>query len=357
MDNLLTRKTSPYRHDQSKELEYLCVDAFMEDIVGARALATAFQLGLIDYLKKSQPITLDDLKKGYQSDGRGLQLLLNLLMANRVIERCNGEIKLSQQFMKALRYRDLLEAKLEFANFVVPDFIDLFTTLINSPGRFGRNARIFELFCYGKCFDYSPENYKLTKRWMRITTSLTKYEAQVCMKYHDFSPYKRMLDIGGNSGEFVLQICKKYPEICTTVFDLPLVCDIGQEHVISEPEADRITFIKGNALTDVLPKGFDLITFKSMLHDWPEREAKQFIVRASQSLQPGGAMLIFERGPLEVGETTLPYSMIPFLLFFGFYRSPAIYEETLEDLGFRDITDKRIELEMPFFLVTARKMI
>ncbi len=70
--------------------------------------------------------------------------------------------------------------------------------------------------------------------------------------------------------------------------------------------------MKGNALTDDFLKRFDMITFKSMLHDWPEREAKQFITGASHSLEPLGTLLIFERGPLEVGETTLPYSMIPF---------------------------------------------
>jgi len=347
--------SGPYRHDQTEAFDYLCVDAFIKSIVDARALGTAFELGLIDYLDENQHSTLDDLKKRFECDGRGLQVLINLLKANRVIEERNGEIKLSQQFMKALPYCDLLKVKLEFANFVVPDFTDLFTTLIKSPDRFGRNARVFDLFGYNRCFDYSPENYELTKRW--ITTSLTRYEAQACMKYHDFGRYQRILDIGGNSGEFVLQICKKYPRILATVFDLPLVCDIGREHVRSEPEAGRITFIKGNALTDVLPKGFDLITFKSMLHDWPEKEVKRLILRAGQSLEPGGTLLIFERGPLELGETTLPYSMIPFLLFFRSFRSPVVYEEQLKELGFQNTEVQKIDLEMPFFLVTATKRI
>ena len=353
--DILTRKTSPYRHDQSKEFDYLCVDSFLKSIVDARALGTAFELRLIDYLYENHSISLDDLDKRFEGDSRGLQLLVDLLIANQVIKKYNGEIKLSRQFIKALQYRDLLETKLEFANLVVPDFIDLFTSLINNPDRFNRNARIFDLFGYHRCFDYSPENYELTERWVRITTSLTRYEAQVCTKYHDFGRYQHILDIGGNSGEFVLQICKNFPGIHASVFDLPLVCDIGIEHIHSKGKADRISFIKGNALADVLPKGFDLITFKSMLHDWPEKEAKQFIARASRSLEPGGTLLIFERGPVEVAETTLSYSMIPFLLFFRSFRSPAVYVEHLEDLGFQDIKTQRINLEMPFFLVTGIK--
>lgn len=347
--------SSPYRHDRTRAFDYLCVDAFIKSMVDARALGTAFELGLIDYLGENQNRTLDDLKKRFEWDGQGLQLLLNLLMTNRVIEECKGEINLTRQFMKALQYSDLLKAKLEFANLVVHDFTDLFTTLIKSPDQFGRNARVFDLFGYNRCFDYSPENYELTRRWVRITTSLTRYETRACMKYHDFGQYRRILDIGGNSGEFALRICREHPGIFATVFDLPLVCDIGREHVRLEPEAERITFIKGNALADVLPEGFDLITFKSMLHDWPEKEARHLIMRANQSLAPGGTLLIFERGPFEPGETTLPYSLIPFLLFFRSFRSPFMYEKHLKELGFQDIDIQRIDLEMPFSLVTATK--
>jgi hypothetical protein len=80
-------------------------------------------------------------------------------------------------------------------------------------------------------------------------------------------------------------------------------------------------------------------------------------VKASQSLEPGGTLLIFERGSLEVSEKTLPYSMIPFLLFFHSFRSPVIYEEHLRDLGFQEIAIEKIYLETPFHLVTAKKKI
>jgi ubiquinone/menaquinone biosynthesis C-methylase UbiE len=352
--------TGPMGYDQNKkgtEFDYLCVDFFIKDIVNARALATALELRLIDYVVKNQPVSLDELKKGFKGNAQGPPLLLDLLTANNVLEDSKGEIRLTQPFEKALQYRDLLEAKLEWASFVLPDFMHLFTTLIHSPDRLGSNARISDFFCYHRSFEASPENYELTKRWMRITTTFTKYEAQVCMKYHDFSRYRRILDIGGNSGEFALQICKRCQKISATVFDLPLVCDIGLEHIRSEPEADRISFMKGNALTDPLPEGFDLITFKSILHDWPEEEAKQFIEKASQSLEPGGTLLIFERGPLEVREKTFPYSMIPLLLFFHSFRSPVIYEEHLRDLDFQDIKIEKIILETPFYLITATKKI
>jgi ubiquinone/menaquinone biosynthesis C-methylase UbiE len=288
-------------------------------------------------------------------DGRALELLIDLLVANNVIIDQDGRITLSSEFEMALQYRDLLEAKVALAIYVASDFTNFFPALIGNPNVFCQKARIFNLFSYNKGMEYSPENYELTKRWMRITTALTKYEARVCIKYHDFSPYGRMLDVGGNSGEFGLQICKEHQGVAATVFDLPVVCHVGEQHVREEPERDRICFIKGNALEDALPKGFDLITFKSMLHDWPETETRRLITKARDSLEAGGTILIFERGPFEQTRNLPAFSLVPFLLFFRSFRPPTFYEDTLNSLGFHNITVEKLFLEMPFYLITARK--
>jgi SAM-dependent methyltransferase len=190
---------------------------------------------------------------------------------------------------------------------------------------------------------------------MRLTSTLTRYEALGCMELYDFAPHRRMLDVGGNSGEFVLQLCRRYPELRGTVLDLPLVCEIGMEHTLAEPEHDRISFIESDVRSEPLPLGYDIIVFKSMLHDWPTQEARQFIDKAARAVSPGGSLLIFERGPLQVADATPPMSMLPLLLFFRSYRGPADYMSQLLALGFRDVRQREIELDSPFFLVTARK--
>jgi hypothetical protein len=340
---------------ENQELGYLCTDSFMADAASARALTSAFEIGLINDLLQHQPCSIDNLNARLKIEPRGLLLLIDMLKAGRVLDRQDEDIKLSGQFAAALQYRDLLETKLDFANLVAPDFLNLFTALISNPRQFFEQAKIFELFSYQRCFQPTDQNYALTARWMRITTTLTKYEAPVCLKYHDFSRYRRQLDIGGNSGEFVLRICKAHPNLQATVYDLPLVCDIGARHVFEEPEADRISFIKANDPEQPIPQGFDLITFKSMLHDWPDSEMEAFLAKAYHSLVPGGTLLIFERGQFVIGDTLPPYSIIPFLLFFRSYRSAGHYETCLEKLGFHNIKVLEIQLEMPFILITALK--
>jgi SAM-dependent methyltransferase len=339
----------------SKSFEFLCTEDFTADLFYSRALATAFEMGLIDFMLQTGKADLDSLTKRWGASLQARSLLVSLLLANRVVEESDGQLKLTDEFIQALRFRDLLQLKLQMTNFAAHDFLDYFSDLICRPDQFMRKSNFTRLFDYGRCFEQSKENYERTKQWMRITTTLTKYESQGCLAYHDFNRYRRILDIGGNSGEFVLRICRSHPGIHAAVFDLPVVCDIGKEHVRSEPEADRIAFLKGNALSDELPTGFDLVTFKSMLHDWPEKEAKEFIAKGTQALKPGGTLLIFERGPIEVNKGSLPYSAIPMLLFFHSFRAPSFYEGQLRALAFEKIEVRRIDLEMPFYLVTGIK--
>jgi SAM-dependent methyltransferase len=340
---------------KKKTFDFLCVDDFIERLDHARALTTAFEIGLIDFMIQTGKTDRESLANRWRTGRRAMNLLLSLLLANRVIAEKEGWIELTDAFLNAVRFRDLLELKLQMTNFAAHDFLNYFSDLICRPDQFGRKSQFFGLFDYGRCFDHGKENLEKTKHWMRITTTLTKYEAQACLASHNFSGYGRILDIGGNSGEFVLRICRRHPEIEATVFDLPLVCEIGLSHIQTEPEADRISFVKGDALTDPLPGGFDLVMFKSMLHDWPEAESGRFIARAAQTLKPGGTLLVFERGPFDTENGELPYSAIPMLLFLHSFRGPSFYQDRLKALGFEETRLDPIDLEMPFFLLTAIK--
>jgi hypothetical protein len=335
-------------------LDYLIVDEFLDDLIGARALKTALELGLIDELER-RPRSLATLAEKAGADLPGIELLAGLLAAERIIEPSGAEVRLTPRFAGALRYRELLERKLDFVGFVLLDFVDRFNAMIVDPARFMREAQLFRLFDYRLAAEGGADAYGWTKVWMRLTTALTRHEAGVCLHYHDFSGYRRMLDIGGNSGEFALRACKAHPRLRATIMDLPVVCEFGQDHVLAEPERERIAFIPGSALEIPIPAGFDLITFKSMLHDWPQEQARRFIDRAAEALEPGGTLLVFERAPFDFRDGPPPLASLPMLMFARAFRSPDLYREQLQDLGFVDIELQEVRLDTPFFLLTARK--
>ena len=53
--------------------EFLCVDEFIRTLVNARALKTAFELGLVDHLLQQQPCGVGVLGKALGTDQAGLR--------------------------------------------------------------------------------------------------------------------------------------------------------------------------------------------------------------------------------------------------------------------------------------------
>ncbi len=335
--------------------EFLIVDGFLDTLVHVRVLKTAFELGLIDRLDRHGSGSAQALGQMVGLDGPGAQLLFGLLVEAGVIEERRGDVRMTKRFRAALCYRDLLETKLEYAGFVIGDFANHFTSLLQGGGDFMREAKLFALFDYQRCLTPTIENYARTRLWMRVTSTLTRYETAACLAVHDIGHHRRMLDVGGNSGELAVQFCRRNPHLHATVFDLPLVCELGLDHVLPHDEHSRICFAKGDVRSDALPGGHDLIAFKSMLHDWPAEDVGLFLEKAVQALEPGGTVLIFERAKLRASAQTTSMVMVPNLLFFRSYREASDYTERLSALGLRDIRQIDIELDSTFFVITARK--
>lgn len=332
---------------------YLEIDRFLETMAGAQALATAFELGLIDCLAAG-PQPAAGLSRQFGIEPGGLDLLLGLLAGSGVVAILpDGSARLSDRFLSALTHRDLLEAKLDMLRVAVPDLLLGLTDLVKKERRFMAHSRMFQLFDYSRASTPGAENAEWTRRWVRYTTALTKHEAQACLDRHDFSRYNQLLDVGGNSGEFAAQICARHSQLRATVLDLPVVCQVGEAHLRGRAEAARIRFVAGDARTDAWPEAIDVVTFKSMLHDWPDQEALLFLTRARAALRPGGTLLIFERTRMPLADGPVSYAATPMLLFARSFRDEAWYRSRLDELGFTNARTQHITLDTPFMIVEA----
>jgi len=343
--------------DDKGPYDFLCVDDFLQTELDARAIRSAFETGVMDALVAHGPLSVSALAAKSRMDSVGFRLLTGLLEVNGVVRRERDQVALTPAFMAALRFRDLLETRIDFADLVWPDIHALFTPLLADLPQFMARSKVFELFRYDRCMNVTPENLESTSAWVRLTTCLTKYESAAVLGAIDLGSARSLVDIGGNSGELALRICRRYLRIEATVVDLPVVCALGRSHIAATAcpeEAARIRFFPADFRRDPLPAAADVVSFKSVLHDWPDADAELILERARALVRPGGRMLIFERGPIEIGNGRLPYSMAPNLVFLKFLRAPDLYLKKLAQLGFTAIELSRIDLEMGFNLIVAR---
>jgi len=91
----------------------------------------------------------------------------------------------------------------------------------------------------------------------------------------DFSRYAHVLDIGGAWDTLPLLLIERYPQLTATIFDLPPVRPVAEEHIAQAGAAGRIDVQTGDMFNDSLPTDADLIVLGWILHDWDDATAEK----------------------------------------------------------------------------------
>ncbi|HTM64596.1 MAG TPA: methyltransferase [Gammaproteobacteria bacterium] len=113
------------------------------------------------------------------------------------------------------------------------------------------------------------------------------------IKHYDFSPFKKIVDIGGGKGHLLCEILKQYPNAVGDVFDLPNAKEHAIEYINQSNLADRCNANSGDFLQSV-PAG-DLYLLKVVLHDWDDVHAKIILKNCRKSINKSGRLLIIEK--------------------------------------------------------------
>jgi len=334
-------------------LNYLIIEKYFENFTEISALITAFRSKLIDYLVSKKYSTYQNLMSNINLNDYKLKILLDVLISYNILKLENNHFKLTENFKNALKFRDLLEWKLWYTRLVCLDLLNNCSVNVNTIHK-TKPKNITNFWDYYDKTKYSKSQFIRIKTGVKFTSILTKYDSQSLIKNYDFDKSKKILDVGGNSGELALQLCKHFKNIEISIFDLPVICSIGNEYIAQFSEKDRIKFIKGNLLTDSLPDDFDTIIFKSVLHDWSENNVILFLKKAYESLTNGGKIILFEFEKLDcINNKLLDKDMI-WIPFSNSFRKIDDYIKILSQIGFKNIKSKKIK-QINFFLITGEK--
>ena len=111
----------------------------------------------------------------------------------------------------------------------------------------------------------------------------------------DFSRFQRLLDIGGGSGAYDIELCRRYPQLRATVFDLPYVAEIAAGKIAEAGLSGRIRTAPGDFFGAApFPEGHDVHLLSMILHDWDEAKDRALLRRSYEALPSGGAVVISE---------------------------------------------------------------
>lgn len=144
----------------------------------------------------------------------------------------------------------------------------------------------------------------------------------------DLSRFRHLVDLGGASGHLGRAARERYPNLKTTVFDLPAVQRAYPETVA------------GDFFTDPLPPA-DLYALGRILHDWSEPKIRILLEKIYQALPAGGGLLVVEK-LLEADYVSAHMHSLNMLVCTeGRERTAEEYAALLKEAGFSTVESRR----------------
>lgn len=299
-----------------------------------KTLAAAHELGLFALLSGGRSTTIDELAQALRIHPRPAEMILTGCASLGLLRSERG------------RYRN---AEISEA-YLVPGKPHYFGGWIAMADKrlYAGWGRLAEALRTNRPTTWNPdeqsslfdgEDPKMLALFWEAMHSLSTMTARALGAAYDFRRYRRLLDIGGGSGAFDIELCRQYPALRAAVFDLPHVAEIAGRNIAQAGLSERIEGIAGSFFGD-FPKGYDLHLFSMIMHDWDIDKNKALLRRSYETLLPGGAVAISELLVNDGKTGPAPAALMSLNMLIeteGRNYTAAEYSAWLIEAGFRDI--------------------
>src|SRR5215471_51509 len=74
---------------------------------------------------------------------------------------------------------------------------------------------------------------------------------------YDFTDIRRVLDVGGGSGCFMIAMAQRHPHLHCTIMELGAMCEVAQSYIRTGKVEDRVRTVAVDMFREPWPKGYD----------------------------------------------------------------------------------------------------
>lgn len=109
---------------------------------------------------------------------------------------------------------------------------------------------------------------------------------------YDFSRHRRVLDVAGGTGSFLVAALRRHAGLKGTLFELPGACAVARQRLASEPEGIRIDIVEGDLFKDKLPGGHDAVIVANTVHVLSAAHNVELFGKVRACVEPGARLLL-----------------------------------------------------------------
>ncbi len=155
-----------------------------------------------------------------------------------------------------------------------------------------------------------------------------------------FADIGSVMDVGGGSGIFAIELAKAWPGLQATVMEIDAVCAAADAYIAKAGVGERVKTRAVNMFTQDWPTGHDALFFSNVFHDWSDATCRLLAGKAFAALPSSGRILLHEMlmdddgcGPM----ATAAFSVLMLLGTRGKQYTFAELRGFLEGAGFVDV--------------------
>jgi O-methyltransferase domain/Dimerisation domain len=186
-------------------------------------------------------------------------------------------------------------------------------------------------------------------------TGLTRLVEAAVLDVYDFSPFAKIVDVGGGHGGFLAAILRANPAATGIVFDAPQVIAGAGTHLKVEGVADRCAAIGGDFFQSV-PPGGNLYTLKAIIHDWDDERSLAILKNCHRAMAPGTTLSLVD-AVIPAGNTPAMGKFIDLIMLVmtgGRERTEEEFRNLLAAAGFT--LTRIIPTRSPFSVIEAKRI-
>lgn len=166
-------------------------------------------------------------------------------------------------------------------------------------------------------------------------------------KTFDFSKYKKMMDIGGGSGVYAIQVVKENPNMKAMVLDLEPACNIANQYIKRFGLEDKIQTKVFDFFKDEFPKECDIAFLSHIIHQYSKEANIALLKRIYNNLPNENSAIIISEWFLNNDKTGPLHSALLGMTMILEHKDGRNYSysevsEMLSNAGFKDMQQKSL---------------
>jgi len=141
---------------------------------------------------------------------------------------------------------------------------------------------------------YRHEHPEDGRQFNLFMTRASEQEIPAILVAYDFSPHRRIVDVGGGRGHLLAAILAANPGARGILVDLPAVVEDARAYLERRGVLARCELV-GGSFFEAVPAGGDLYLLKHVLNSFADGPSGALLSACRRAMDPGTTLLLIER--------------------------------------------------------------